>query len=93
MLLKKTTVQHTITTEKTFKLMENGFYTFKVDIKSIKSDIQAAVLGLFGTKPLSVNTIIVKGRDRFFRGRKGRTQDYKKAIVKMPADFKIENNQ
>jgi large subunit ribosomal protein L23 len=91
MLLKKTTVQHTITTEKTFKLMENGFYTFKVDSKACKNNIEAAIFGLFGTKPISVNTINVKPSTRFFRGRKGQTQGYKKAIVKMPADFKIED--
>ena len=90
MLLKKTTLQYSITSEKTYKLLEKGFYTFKVDFKASKKDIAAAVTGMFGVKPLSVRTINVKASTRNFRGKVGIVSGYKKAMVKMPDGFKIE---
>ena len=92
MLMKKTTIQNSITSEKSYKLMENGFYTFKVDVKASKKEISAAVFTMFGTKPLSVNTIKVKASVRNFRGRSGTVSGFKKAMIKMPEGFKIENN-
>ena len=91
MFLKKTTLQYTLTSEKTYKLMENGFYTFKVDNNASKKEIAGAILQMFGTKPISVNTIKVKSSVRNFRGRSGVSAGFKKAIVKMPEGFKIEN--
>ena len=46
-----------------------------------KPEIKAAVEMLFNVKVMAVNTSILKGKTKMFRGRKGRRTDTKKAIV------------
>ena len=60
-----------IVTEKSNEDIANGKYVFKVNKKATKIDIKNAVEKLFNVKVLDVNTINVKGK----------TSDWKKAIV------------
>ena len=57
--------------------------TFKVLQNATKPEIKAAVEGLFGVKVLAVNTIVVKGKTKRFRGRPGQRSDWKKAMVRL----------
>ena len=54
---------------------------FKVLLEATKPEIKAAVEGLFDVKVLAVNTLVVKGKAKRFRGRPGQRSDWKKAIV------------
>ncbi len=60
-------------------------YTFQVDPKANKFDIKAAVKEIWGVEVTAVNTMNVKGKPKFSRGRggyiKGSTASWKKAIV------------
>jgi large subunit ribosomal protein L23 len=90
MFVNSSHIVRTITSEKTFKLLENGFYSFIVNKKLNKHQIAGAIQTLFGVKPLSVNTINTKPYSKGFKGQKGTIGAIKKAIVKMPEGFKLD---
>jgi large subunit ribosomal protein L23 len=79
-----------VITEKSTRLTEKNQYTFRVAKQATKPQIKAAVEGLFSVKVLAVNTLIVKGKVKRFRGRLGQRSDYKKAIVTLAAGQSID---
>jgi len=70
-----------LVTEKSTQGTQENRYTFKVDTKASKQDIAQAVTYFFDVKVKSVNTLNVKSKQRRFRGVRGRTGGFKKAIV------------
>ena len=70
-----------VVTEKSTRLGEHNQVVFKVRNEATKPEIKAAVEGLFGVEVRAVNTLIVKGKVKRFRGQAGRRSDVKKAIV------------
>ncbi len=77
-------------TEKSHGMLPQNKYTFKVDTKANKIDIKAAVEELYKVKVASVHVISVKGKPRRVRFREGVTSDWKKAIVTLKPESKIE---
>ncbi len=77
-------------TEKATLLSEHNKIVFKVANDATKADIKAAVEALFKVKVVAVNTINVKGKTKFFRGRPGRRSDVKKAVVTLEKGQSIE---
>lgn len=65
-------------------------YAFEVNRKATKDDIRRAVEELFSVKVLRVHTINRKGKPRKSRFRQGTTKDWKKAIVKLDAEHRID---
>jgi large subunit ribosomal protein L23 len=65
-------------------------YAFEVNRKATKLDIRRAVEELFHVKVLRVHTVNRKGKPRRSRFRSGQTGDWKKAIVKLHAENRIE---
>ena len=70
-----------VITEKATNLSEHNKVVFRVSHDATKPQIKEAVERLFEVKVLAVNTLVTKGKEKFFRGRKGRRADVKKAIV------------
>ena len=70
-----------VVTEKSTLASEHGQIVFDVAIDASKSDIKAAVEGLFSVKVKSVNTLVRKGKTKRFRNVAGVRNDVKKAIV------------
>lgn len=70
-----------IITEKSNMGLEEGKYTFQVAKKATKVQIAKAVEALFNVKVTSVNTMIVKGKEKRVGAHSGRRPDWKKAIV------------
>ena len=70
-----------IVTEKSTRGSEFGQVTFQVPVDASKPEIKQAVERLFEVKVRAVNTILIKGKTKRFRGRPGRRSDYKKAVV------------
>jgi large subunit ribosomal protein L23 len=70
-----------VITEKSSQASEHNKVTFKVRKDVSKDQIKQAVEFLFGVKVTSVNTINVLGKIKRFRGRIGKRNDFKKAIV------------
>ena len=79
-----------VITEKATLLNETGQVTFKVTSDATKPEIKAAVEGLFGVNVLAVNTIVVKGKAKRFRGRPGQRSDWKKAMVRLAEGQSID---
>ena len=72
-------------TEKTTLLSEHNAVVFKVAPDATKPEIKAAVEALFGVTVTGVNTILVKGKTKKWKGAPYRRQDFKKAIVTLAA--------
>lgn len=70
-----------IITEKSTLVAEENKIIFRVPLTATKPDIKDAVESLFKVDVTKVNTILVKGKTKRFRGMLGRRSDYKKAIV------------
>ena len=70
-----------IITEKSTLLAEENKIIFEVPLTANKSDIKDAVQTLFKVDVTKVNTILIKGKTKRFRGKVGHRSDYKKAIV------------
>jgi len=70
-----------VITEKATNLSEHNKVVFRVRPDATKPAIKEAVERLFDVKVVSVNTLVTKGKEKMFRGRKGRRSDVKKAIV------------
>lgn len=84
------TILSPVVTEKATALSERNQVVFKVALDATKPEIKAAVEGLFGVKVLAVNTIVVKGKTKRFRGREGRRSDWKKAMVRLAEGQSID---
>ena len=74
-----------VVTEKATRLNEFSQVTFRVALDATKPEIRAAVEQLFGVKVEAVNTVVMKGKTKRFRGREGRRSDWKKAVVRLQA--------
>ena len=72
-----------VITEKATALSEHNQFAFQVAKSATKKQIRAAIETLFGVKVTGVNTLIVKGKVKRFRGRLGRRPDVKKAVVRL----------
>ena len=78
-------------TEKTSLAMQNhNQYTFKVRREATKTDIKKAVELMFEVKVSGVQVVNEPGKTRRFAGRSGRTQDSKKAYVRLAAGQAID---
>ena len=75
------TIVSPIITEKATLLSEHNKVVFQVADDASKDEIAAAVEALFNVKVTKVNTLNVKGKTKRFRGRLGKRNDVKKAIV------------
>jgi large subunit ribosomal protein L23 len=78
-----------VLSEKANQLREEGKYVFKVLPSANKKQIKEAVGKLFNVHPISCTTMVVGGKPKRQRYRKGYTSSWKKAIVKLPKDEKI----
>ena len=68
----------------------NNQYTFEVNPLATKSQIKNAIEVLFEVKVAKVMTQTRKGKPRRYRFRFGRTKDWKKAIVRLKGDHRID---
>lgn len=70
-----------LVTEKSTRQSESNQVAFVVNKAATKSTIKMAVELAFNVKVDAVNTLILKGKQKRFRGRLGQQSDRKKAIV------------
>ena len=63
---------------------------FKVAADASKDEIAAAVEELFKVNVTKVNTLVVEGKTKRFRGRLGKRNDIKKAIVTLAEGQSID---
>jgi large subunit ribosomal protein L23 len=84
------TIIRPVITEKASMSSENGQVSFVVRNDATKPEIKAAVEMLFDVKVVTVNTLVTKGKTKMFRGRAGRRNDVKKAIITLAEGQSIE---
>jgi large subunit ribosomal protein L23 len=84
------TVLSPVITEKATLLSEQNKVIFKVAKHATKDEIAEAVEALFKVNVTKVNTLIVKGKTKRFRGHLGRRSDFKKAVVTLAAGQSID---
>ena len=65
-------------------------YSFVVNLWANKTQIKHAVEELFSVRVLGVRTALRLGKQRRYRFKKGKLSNWKKAIVKLHPDDKIE---
>ncbi|GLK71845.1 50S ribosomal protein L23 [Ancylobacter dichloromethanicus] len=79
-----------VITEKATMASEHNKVVFKVALSATKPQIKEAVEKLFDVKVESVNTLVRKGKTKFFKGRKGVQNDVKKAVVTLAEGHSID---
>jgi large subunit ribosomal protein L23 len=84
------TILAPVITEKATILSDQNKVVFKVAMDSTKDEIAAAIESLFKVNVTKVNTLIVKGKTKRFRGIKGRRSDVKKAVVTLAPGQSID---
>jgi large subunit ribosomal protein L23 len=78
-------------TEKTSLAMQNANqYTFRVRREANKTDVKAAVELMFEVKVAGVQVVNESGKSRRFGRTPGRTQDWKKAYVRLAEGQSID---
>jgi large subunit ribosomal protein L23 len=78
-------------TEKATHLSErHNAYTFEVNPLVTKTEIKAAVEALFNVKVLDVRTQNRRGKMRRYRLKLGRMRNWKKAIVSLHEEYRID---
>ncbi|NMA65935.1 MAG: 50S ribosomal protein L23 [Clostridiaceae bacterium] len=75
-------------TEKSNMEIAEGKYTFIVDKRATKTQIKQAVEKLFGVKVIAVNTVNYDGKEKRMGVHVGKTESFKKAVVKIDTDPK-----
>jgi large subunit ribosomal protein L23 len=83
-------IRNPIITEKSTMISEHRKYTFEVAKAADKPLVKKAVEAIFGVKVEKVNMLNVKGKVKRFKGRLGRTSDFKKAIVTLEQNQTID---
>jgi len=79
-----------VISEKSYSMIEHNRYTFEVAKTASKLQIGAAITEIFGVTVTKVNTMNVTGKPRRVRVAKGKTRDWKKAVVTLKEGDSIE---
>lgn len=83
-------VRPMVTEKGVFQSEKFNQYTFEVNPHATKTQIKEAVESLFEVEVEKIATQTRKGKARRYRFRYGRTKDWKKAIVKLKGDHRID---
>ena len=70
-----------LVTEKSSQLSEYNKMVFSVPINATKLEVKSSIEKIFSVKVKSVNTILLKGKFKRFKGVLGKRSNTKKAIV------------
>jgi len=79
-----------IISEKSYAMIEQNRYTFEVAKTANKTQIGQAIAEIFKVTVTDVNTMNVTGKPRRVRYAKGKTRDWKKAVVTLKAGDTID---
>ena len=85
-------IQKPMLTEKSTNLNQFNQYSFKVNLKATALEIKNAIEKIFRVKVSWVNTSIVRGKPKSFKGTSGRKKNYKKAIVALKEGHTIDSS-
>ena len=83
-------IKSPIITEKATLASEQNKVVFRVAKTATKPQIKEAVEKLFDVKVTGVNTSVVKGKVKRFKGQLGQRSDVKKAVVTLAEGQRID---
>lgn len=83
-------IKNIIRTEKGNEMLVDNKYVFRVDKRANKIEVKSAVESIYKVKVLSVNIMNLQGKKKRVRFHQGMTPSWKKAIVTLHADNRIE---
>ena len=79
-----------VVSEKSYALMADGKYTFRVDDRVHKTQIADAVQQIFDVSVVGVRTAKVRAKPKRRGLHSGRTRSWKKAVVQLAPGDRIE---
>ena len=79
-----------VVSEKSYALMADGKYTFRVDDRAHKTQVSHAVEEIFEVTVVGVRTMQVRSKPKRRGLHSGRTRSWKKAIVELAPGDRIE---
>ena len=79
-----------VVSEKSYALMADGKYTFRVDDRAHKTQIAAAVEEVFEVGVVAVRTSKVRAKPKRRGLHSGKTRGWKKAVVELAPGDRIE---
>lgn len=79
-----------VISEKSYALIAEGKYTFRVDDRAHKTQIAQAVEEVFGARVAQVRTAKVRPKPKRRGLVRGRTRGWKKAVVQLAPGERIE---
>ncbi len=85
-------IKKPITTEKSTNLQQFNQYSFVVSKYSNSADIKSAIEVIFKVKVNKVNTSILRGKGKTFKGQYGFRKDTKRAIVTLDEGNTIDSS-
>ena len=85
-------VKKPITTEKSTNLQQFNQYSFIVSKNSNSFEIKNAIEAIFKVKVTKVNTSILRGKGKTFKGQYGFRKDTKRAIVTLNEGNTIDSS-
>ena len=85
-------IQKPLTTEKSTNLNQFNQYSFIVSKDSNSFEIKNAIEKIFKVKVTKVNTCIVRGKIKSFKGTTGFRKDTKKAIITLAEGNTIDSS-
>ncbi len=86
----RTVIITPVVSEKSYALIGEGKYTFRVDDRAHKTQIASAVKEIFGVEVAAVRTSKVRAKPKRRGLTKGRTRAWKKAVVQLAPGERIE---
>ena len=79
-----------VVSEKSYALMADGKYTFRVDDRAHKTQIREAVEEIFDVGVVEVRTIKMRAKPKRRGLNRGYTRSWKKAVVQLAPGDRIE---
>jgi len=85
-------IKKPLTTEKSTTLQQYNQYTFLVSKESNTNEIKQAIEKIFKVKVIKINTSVLRGKLKSFKGNYGFRRDEKKAIVTLKEGNTIDSS-
>ena len=86
----RTVIIRPVISEKSYALIAEGKYTFRVHERANKTQIAKAVESIFGVEVSDVRTAKVRAKPKRRGLHRGRTRAWKKAVVRLAPGERIE---
>jgi len=83
-------IRSPVISEKSYALIADNKYTFRVHTGAHKTQIRAAVEEIFGVSVVDVRTMTMKPKPKRRGWTPGRTRNWKKAVVQLAPGDRIE---